>query len=216
MKNVITIDGPSGSGKGTISKLLAERLGYKYLDTGALYRAVAWKARKENIRPDNDEQLGKMLKNINISFKDSGIFVDSTDVSKEIRTAEIGELSSVVSARPVVRKGLFALQRELCLQGNVVIEGRDTGTTIFPESENKFYLDASIEERARRRHADLILKDPDITIEQTIADIRKRDDRDSSRETSPLKKTDAMVYIDSSGLGIEEVVTTIIESLKKQ
>ena len=216
MKDVITIDGPSGAGKGTIAMLLAEKLGYKYLDTGALYRAVAWKARKENISTDNDEQLGKMLENINISFKNSSIFVESTDVSKEIRTAEIGELSSVVSARPIVRKGLFTLQRELCLKGNVVIEGRDTGTTIFPESENKFYLDASIEERARRRHADLILKDPDITIEQTISDIRKRDERDSSRETSPLKQTDDMTYIDSTGLGIEEVVTNIIESLKKQ
>jgi cytidylate kinase len=113
-----------------------------------------------------------------------------------------------------VRDRLFSLQREICLQGNVVIEGRDTGTTIFPESENKFYLDASIEERARRRYIDLKAKDPGITMERTIEDIKKRDSRDSSRKTSPLMKTEDMTCIDSTGLSIEEVVAKIMENIK--
>ena len=214
MKNVITIDGPSGSGKGTDSRIVAERLGYNYLDTGALYRAVAWKARQENVDPDNEAALKKILENINITFSDSKIYVDGIDVSLDIRTAEIGELSSRISAKPVVREGLFSLQRDICLKGKVVIEGRDTGTAIFPESENKFYLDAGIEERARRRFEELKIKDPDITMEQTIEDIKKRDNRDSSRESSPMKKTDDMVYIDSTDLNIEEVVEKIINCLK--
>jgi cytidylate kinase len=214
MKNVITIDGPSGSGKGTVSRIVAERLGYNYLDTGALYRAVAWKTKQEDVNPDDESALNKILENINITFSDNIIYVDGVDVSLDIRTAEIGELSSRVSAMPVVREGLFSLQREICLKGKVVIEGRDTGTTIFPESENKFYLDAGIEERARRRFEELKIKDPDITMEQTIDDIKKRDNRDSSRESSPMKKTDDMVYIDSTDLSIEKVVNKIIACLK--
>ena len=216
MKEVITIDGPSGSGKGTVSRIVAKRLGYSYLDTGALYRAAAWKAKQENIDPDSDNELKKILDKISITFTDEKIFVDGIDVSKDIRTAEIGELSSRLSARPVVRKGLFSLQRDICMKGRVVIEGRDTGTTIFPEAENKFFLDAGIEERARRRFEELKLKDPDITLEQTIEDIKKRDSRDSSRESSPMEKTDDMINIDSTSLTIEEVVERIIGNLKKE
>ncbi|MBI4850108.1 MAG: (d)CMP kinase [Nitrospirae bacterium] len=215
MKNVITIDGPSGSGKGTISKLLANRLGYRYLDTGALYRAVAWKVREDNINLDDENALRNLLENIRIELDSNRISVDGTDVTSEIRTAEIGELSSQVSAIPVVRAGLFSIQRNLCLQGKVVIEGRDTGTTIFPEAENKFFLDAGLNERARRRFEELKLKGPGITIGQTLEDIRKRDERDSTRENSPLTRTEDMVYIDSTSLSIDEVVEKIMKSLKK-
>lgn len=215
MKTVITIDGPSGAGKGTIARILAGRLGYKYLDTGALYRAVAWKARRNNISPNNETALKKLMDDIDIAFIGDRITVDGTDVTTEIRTAGIGELSSQVSAVPAVRAGLFAMQRNMCLQGKVVIEGRDTGTVVFPESANKFYLDASVKERARRRFEELKLKDPTVTIEKTIADIRKRDDRDSTRRTSPLTRTDDMVYIDSTNLSIEQVAEKIIENLKK-
>ena len=214
MTEVITIDGPSGSGKGTISKLLAQKLGYSYLDTGALYRAVAWKARKENVAIDNDRALEELTGKIKIEFNNEKIFADGIDISSEIRTAEIGEMSSRVSARPVVRTGLFSIQRDICLRGKVVIEGRDAGTTIFPESENKFFLDASVEERAKRRYEELMLKNPDITLETTIEDIKKRDLRDSSRETSPLQQSDDMIHIDSTNMTIEEVVNKIAGSLK--
>ena len=213
MKNVITIDGPSGSGKGTVSKLLAEKLGYDYLDTGALYRAVAWKVEEENINPDNEDGLKSILKKINITFNGNRIFVDGTDVSSAIRTAEIGELSSQVSAKSVVRAGLFSIQREMGLKGNVVIEGRDAGTAIFPESENKFYLDASLEERARRRYEELRHRGHEISLEKTIEDIKKRDSRDASRESSPLMKADDMIYIDSTNLTIDEVVSEILDKL---
>ena len=214
MNSVITIDGPSGSGKGTISRLLAADLGYSYLDTGALYRAVAWKVKEENVDPDDEAAMNRTLRGISIDLKSDGISVNGVDVTTEIRTAEIGELSSRVSAKPAVRQRLFHLQKEICVLGNVVIEGRDTGTTIFPEAGNKFFLDADVKERARRRYEELKEKSMDITLEQTIEDIEKRDARDSSRETSPLKQTDDMVYIDSTGLNIMEVVAKIKESLK--
>jgi len=214
MKNVITIDGPSGSGKGTIARLLAKKLDYKYLDTGALYRAVAWKAKQERIDIDNEDALNSILGTIKIAFQDESVMVDGQDISSDIRTGEIGELSSRVSAKPAVRAALFNIQREMCIQGRIVIEGRDTGTTIFPESENKFYLDAGVEERARRRFQELKIKDPTITMEKTVNDIKKRDHRDSSRESSPLTKTDDMVYVDSTGMAIDEVVSFIKNNLK--
>ncbi|GBE03283.1 MAG TPA: (d)CMP kinase [Nitrospirae bacterium] len=214
MQSVITIDGPSGSGKGTISRLLARDLNYSYLDTGALYRAVAWKIKEEKVDPDDEAAMDRILKEIDINLSSNSIAVNGVDVTTEIRTGEIGELSSQVSAKPAVRERLFQLQREICLHGMVVIEGRDTGTTIFPEAGNKFFLDADVKERARRRYEELKEKSTDITLEQTIEDIEKRDARDSSRETSPLKQTDEMIYIDSTGLNITEVVAKIKESLK--
>jgi cytidylate kinase len=215
MKEVITIDGPSGSGKSTISKLLAKRLGYKYLDTGALYRAVAWKVKEEDAEIEDEEAINKVLNNIDINLTDKKIFVNGMDVTALIRTAEIGELSSRVSARPAVREYLFSIQREAGMRGKVVIEGRDTGTAIFPEAVNKFFLDASIEERARRRSNDLKTDDDGITIEETIRDLKKRDTRDSTRESSPLKKTGDMVCIDSTSLTIDEVINEIMLELKR-
>lgn len=224
MKDIITIDGPSGAGKSTISKLLARRLGYKYLDTGALYRAVAWKVKEENVNPDNEEALKKILEDINIALNGEKVIVNGTDITSQIRTREIGELSSRVSAKLIVRARLFSIQRELGLKGKVVIEGRDAGTTIFPEAENKFFLDANLEERARRRDEELKSRTQttdngqrttDISMKTTIEDLKKRDLRDSTRKNSPLKKTDDMIYIDSTNLTIEKVVIKIIENLKK-
>ncbi len=214
MNTVITIDGPSGSGKGTISRLLADGLGYSYLDTGALYRSVAWKVKEEKVDPEDEAAMEVLLRGISIDLRIDGIFVNGVDVTAGIRTTEIGELSSRVSSKPAVRERLFHLQKEICVMGKVVIEGRDTGTTIFPEAGNKFFLDADVKERARRRYEELKEKFPDITLEQTIEDIEKRDARDSSREASPLKQTDDMVYIDSTGLSIAEVVAKIKKSLK--
>ena len=214
MNTVITIDGPSGSGKGTISRLLAKDIGYSYLDTGALYRAVAWKVKEEKVDPEDASAMDGLLRRISIDLRSDGISVNGVDVTAEIRTAEIGELSSLVSSKPAVRERLFHLQKEICVLGKVVIEGRDTGTTIFPEASNKFFLDADVKERARRRYEELKEKSPEITLEKTIEDIEKRDARDSSRETSPLKQTDNMVYIDSTDLNITEVVAKIKEHLK--
>lgn len=215
MKDIITIDGPSGAGKSTIAKRLAKRLGYRYLDTGALYRAVAWKAREEKADIESEESLRKLLKVIVITFENEKVIVNGIDVTAEIRTGEIGELSSRVSAMPVVREGLFSIQREMGLKGKVVIEGRDTGTAIFPESENKFFMDAGLEERAKRRHKEL--KDragTGIALKTVIADITKRDERDSTRESSPLTRTDDMFYIDTSNLNIEQVIEEIVKNLK--
>jgi len=215
MKDVITIDGPSGAGKSTIAKMLAKRLGYKYLDTGALYRAVAWKARKEKTDIDSEESLRKLLKDIVITFDSEKVIVNGVDVTVEIRTGAIGELSSRVSAIPVVREGLFSIQREMGLNGKAVIEGRDTGTAIFPESENKFFLDAGLEERAKRRHKELMESaQTEMALKTVIADIAKRDTRDSTRENSPLKRTDDMFFIDTSRLTIEQVIEEFIKNLK--
>ena len=214
MKDVITIDGPSGAGKSTVARLLAAKLGYNYLDTGALYRAVAWKVRDSNIDHDNEDALQDLLKTAEISLEGSTISVNGTDVTTAIRTKEIGELSSQVSAKPIVREFLFAMQREEGIKGKVVVEGRDTGTVIFPESENKFFLDASVGERGARRLKDLKDSDPSLTLDTTVEDLKKRDHRDSTREAAPLKKADDMFYIDSSRLSPEEVVDTIVRHLK--
>jgi len=215
MNDVITIDGPSGAGKSTVSKLLAKRLGYKYLDTGALYRAVAWKVKKEDANLDDEKNLVSLLEKINITFSGDKVMVNGTDVTSQIREQTIGELSSRVSAKPIVREHLFEIQRQLGLEGKIVIEGRDIGSAVFPEALNKFFLDASLSERGKRRHKELIKKESSITMESTVDGIKKRDYRDSTRKNSPLKKTKGMVYIDTSNLTAEEVVKKILKALKR-
>ncbi len=234
MKDIITIDGPSGVGKSTVSKLLAQKLGYRYLDTGALYRAVAWKIKNDNVDPEDEKNLSSALKEIYISFEGNRVMVNGTDVTSQIRTPEVEELSSRVSAKPIVRQRLYAIQREIGLKGKAVIEGRDIGTVIFPEAKNKFFLDANLDERGRRRYKEL--KDraqsaepayrtdrhraqikngnPEISLKATIEDINKRDKRDLTRRDSPLKRTPDMIYIDTGNLIVEEVVTKILEALR--
>jgi cytidylate kinase len=217
MRDVITIDGPSGAGKSTVSRLVAQKLGYKYLDTGALYRAVAWKVKEDGGSPEDEKYLTRLLEKINIAFDGDKITVDGIDITSQIRNPEIGELSSMLSAKPVVRERLFTLQREIGLKGKIVIEGRDIGTVIFPEAENKFFLDASLEERGRRRYKELKESrniGTGVTLEATIESIKQRDKRDSTRQASPLKKTKDMIYIDTSNLTIEEVVAKIMGALK--
>ncbi|GBE04828.1 cytidylate kinase [bacterium BMS3Abin10] len=214
MRDVITIDGPSGAGKSTVSRLLAKKLGYRYLDTGALYRAVAWKVHAEGTDPESADALTGLLKKTRITCEDKKVMVDGADVTTQIRTPEIGELSSRLSAIPVVRKYLFEMQRHIGLEGNVVIEGRDIGTVIFPESENKFFIDASPEERARRRYEELKNKGLDVSLYDILDGIKKRDRRDSTRQSAPLKKTGSMVYVDTSSLSIDEVILNIMEALK--
>ncbi len=214
MKDIITIDGPSGAGKSTVAKLLAKRLGYDYLDTGALYRAVAWEVREKKIDIEDEKSLEDILKTIDIICSRNKIMVDGMDITSEIRTEEIGELSSKLSAKPIVRDRLLAIQREIGLKGKVVMEGRDIGSVIFPEAENKFFVNASVEKRGERRYREL--KDrAQNPIETVIEDIRKRDHRDSSRKFAPLKRADDMVYIDTSNLSVEDVITKIMEALKR-
>lgn len=220
-KKIIAIDGPSGAGKSTVAKALAGRLGYIFIDTGAMYRAVAWKVKKEGISLDN-ESLKNLCSSINISLKrvstEAGmkIFVDGEDVTDEIRTPEIGMLASLVSTFPSVRERLLELQRGIGRNGGIVMEGRDIGTVVFPDADVKFFLDATIEERGRRRYQDLlsngIVEDP----KSVTDEIRRRDEADSKRALAPLRIADDSIYIDSTKMNIQEVVEFMLKEINRK
>jgi len=215
MGKVIAIDGPSGAGKGTIAKLLAEKLGFSYLDTGALYRAVALGLREKGINPEaSDEKLKGALSIMDVKFKDGKIFLNNKDVSVEIRTTEMGHYSSVFSARKVVRDFLLDIQRNAAHNSDLVAEGRDTTTVVFPDAWKKFYLDASVEERARRRYLQMKEKGTGITESEAMKDAVERDARDSGRDLAPLMKADDAVLIDSSNLTIDEVLENIMKAVR--
>lgn len=209
-KIIIAIDGPSGSGKSTVAKLLASRLGYMYIDTGAMYRAVALQAKRDSVDINDSSALSRLCNSVKLEFvPDNGglrTILNGEDVSEAIRTPEMSMAASAISARKEVREALLVLQRRMGETGGVVLEGRDVGTVIFPNAEAKFFLDASLDERGKRRYRELAAKGMDVTLEQTIEDVRKRDDNDSSRDIAPLKKADDAVVVDSTGLAIEEVV----------
>jgi cytidylate kinase len=212
---IIAIDGPSGAGKSSIARMLADMLGFRYLDTGALYRAVALGLVRGSIGPDDsDERLVEALKGISVVFSGGRVFLDGQDVSEEIRTTEIGHHSSVFSARRPVREFLLPVQRKAASEANLVAEGRDMGTVVFPDAWRKFYLDADIESRARRRYLQLKQGGVNVTLEGAVRDVTERDRRDSSRALAPLRKAEDAVYIDTTGLSFEEVMKAVLAAVK--
>jgi len=207
---VVAIDGPAGAGKSTVSRRLARALGYRLLDTGAIYRAVALRAREEGVSWDDAPALARVAAGLDIDFRFDGdvnrVLVGGADVSAAIRTPEISQGASQVSAHPEVRAALLDLQRRLGAQGGVVAEGRDVGTVVFPGAGAKFFLTASPEERARRRHDELRAAGKPVRLDETLAEVVERDRRDTERAAAPLRQADDAVPVDSGGRSIDEVV----------
>jgi cytidylate kinase len=215
MRQVIAIDGPSGSGKTTVAKLVAKELGFSYLDTGALYRAVALALRNNAIEPeDSDDTIRDVLSKNHISFNNGRVFLNGIDVSEDIRSTEIDHYSSVFSARKVVRDFLLYAQRDAALNCDLVVEGRDTTTVVFPGAMKKIYLDASVEERAKRRYLQYKGKNIDISMDESIRSIINRDLRDASRGIAPLKKASDALSVDSSNLSVELVIKKILDFIR--
>lgn len=207
---IVTVDGPAGAGKSTVSKILAQRLSYIYLDTGALYRAVAYKLLVEDIAPDNEKALSELLVRVNISLKNMNgklnVFVDDENVTEKIRNETIGLLASRVSAIAVVRSSLFSLQRDVGIRGGIIAEGRDMGTVVFPDADYRFYLEASVDVRAERRYNELRTRGNKVDYQEVKRDLIVRDRQDREREVAPLKVFDGAVMIDSTHMTVSEVV----------
>jgi cytidylate kinase len=213
---VVTIDGPSGAGKTTVSKRLAEVAGMVRLDTGAMYRAVALAARSKGVPWDDPARLGGVARELAISFRTVAgapcVFLSGEDVSFALRTPEISMGASAVSAHGPVREALVTKQREMAREGGVVLEGRDTGTVVFPDAEAKFFLDAAAAVRARRRYLE-ISPPGDQPFEEVLRDVLRRDVQDSTRENSPLRVADGAVYIDTTTMTVDEVVGEMLRRL---
>lgn len=217
MHRVIAIDGPSGAGKSTIAQELAQKLGFSYLDTGALYRAVALALLGKGIDADaGDSEIKTALSKTKIRFADAKVFLNDTDVSETIRSPEIGFYSSVFSARKVVREFLLNIQRDAAKNTDLVAEGRDMTTVVFPDAWKKFYLDASTDERAKRRYLQLKEKGMNILEAEAKKDVVERDIRDSSRDISPLRKADDAVLIDSSVMSADEVLEHMLRIIRNE
>jgi len=215
VRQVIAIDGPSGAGKTTIAKLIAKELGFDYLDTGALYRAAALALRNNSVEPeDSDDKLHAILSSTHITFNNGKVFLNGRDVSEDIRTAEIDHYSSVYSERKIVREFLLNAQRDAAFYSDLVVEGRDTTTVIFPDAKKKIYLDASIEERAKRRYSQFRGRGFDISMEECRKKIIDRDTRDGGRDIAPLKVASDALLVDSSHLSIEQVMEKIFDYIR--
>ena len=215
-KIVIAIDGPSGAGKGTISRTIAARLGYRHVDTGAMYRAVAWKALHDRMPVDDEAAVAALAERSPIDVEGGTVSIDGHDVTKAIRTPEIDKAAAAVARLPGVRAALVARQRAVGREGGVVMEGRDIGTVVFPNADVKIYLDASAEERARRR-----ANDPAHTGSQSgeaavAAAIQARDTSDTTRAASPLTLAADAVHIDTTTMPIDEVVARVLELVKEK
>lgn len=217
---VITIDGPSGSGKGTISHAVARELGFHFLDSGALYRVLAWAARQRGIALDDEAALAELAGKLDIRFPADGendtVLLDGESVGDEIRTEAAGAGASQVAALPAVREALLQRQRDFRQPPGLVADGRDMGTVVFPDAEAKFFLTASAEERAKRRYNQLKEKGKESPYETILADIRARDKRDSGRSVAPLKPAEDAAIIDTTSLDIPTTVARVLDVVKKR
>lgn len=219
-KLIVAIDGPSGAGKSTITRMLADRLGYIYIDTGAMFRAVALAVQRAGIDPDDEEALAAICAKTTISFARMNgccsVLLNGEDVGGLIRTPEISLLTSRVSAKKTVREMLLRSQRQMGEAGGVILEGRDIGTVVFPDAEVKFFLSASAQERGKRRYLELKAKGVEVSLETTIAEVIQRDEQDSAREHAPLRQAPDAMVIDSTGLSIEEVLALMEATIREK
>ncbi len=217
MKEIIRIamDGPSGAGKSTIAKAIAKKLCIDYIDTGAMYRAVGYKMLQKGIAMDDIAAITEMLKETEIDFSGGNIYLDGENINDRIRTEEISKQASDCSALGVVRAKLTEQQQKMGEKKSVIMDGRDIGTVVFPDAEFKFYITATAEERANRRYKELIAKGEDVTYEKVLADIKQRDHNDSTREINPLKKAEDALELDTTEMGIEEVIDFISKEMNK-
>jgi len=220
---VVTIDGPSGTGKGTIATLMARELEWHYLDSGALYRAVAWAAGREGVRLDAAKaaELGELARHLGIRFEPTAegpvrIFIDDEEVTQALRTGEISEGASVVAAMEPVREGLLALQRGFNREPGLVADGRDMGTVVFPDAPAKLFLTATPEERAVRRYEQLRGQGVDVTLDRIRDELRQRDERDARRTVAPLRPADDAYVVDTTEISIEEVLAEVLNWVRQR
>jgi len=212
---VVTIDGPAGAGKSAMARALARRLGYRLVDTGALYRALAWAVSASGVDPGDPSALGAVLERTRVELEGDRVLVDGRDVSGEIRTPEISRLTSQLTALAPVREKMTPLQRELAVGGGVILEGRDTGTVVWPRAEVKFYLDADLETRARRRQRDLAAQGVAMDVAAVAEDVARRDRQDRERALAPLRKPEGAAVVDTSRLSPEEVVERMVKVVEQ-
>lgn len=215
MKCRIAIDGPAGSGKTTVARTLAKRLGIDYLDTGAMYRIVGLYLHNLGLQP-SDSSIEEHLSSLKIEYADGKFFLNGALVGEEIRTPEAGMYASLFATNPSVRSFLTRMQKEICKQRSIVAEGRDIGTVVMPDAEVKVFLTASLEVRAERRYQELKSMGKDVDFERVLSEMKQRDENDSQRSIAPLTKADDAVEIDTSGLTIDEVVERIVNIVRER
>lgn len=215
----IAIDGPAGAGKSTIAKAAAKEFGYIYVDTGALYRAVGLFVKENGKDTTNEEQIKPLLEKLTISLKfidfEQRVFIGERDVSSLIRTPEISMAASDVSAHPIVRDFLFNLQRDIAAKNNCVMDGRDIATVVLPDANVKIFLTATAEERAKRRYHELITKGQEVSFDEVLFDVKKRDKQDSSRKIAPLKPASDSIILDTTGYTLKQSIKLMIDTIKE-
>lgn len=219
-KPIVTIDGPAGAGKTTVSRELARRLSFSYVDTGALYRGLAVMAGRAGVAADDDAGLGRVMEGLTLRFvpgaEGSRLTANGEDIADRLRTPEVSMMASAVSARPAVRRWLLTVQRDLGREGGAVFEGRDMGTVVFPEADVKFFLSADLCVRAQRRFQELCAKGQDVALSAVARDMEKRDRDDSTRAEAPLAKARDAVAVDSTHLSADQVVCLMLETVRKK
>ena len=213
---IITIDGPAGAGKGTISKLVSQNMGFHYLDSGAIYRVIAFEANQKGLATDQISQITELINEINIQFIGDKIFLTDKDVSELIRSEDIGKFASEIAKNEEIRKNILEFQKSFFKPPGLVADGRDMGTVIFPKAKVKIFLTASIQERANRRYKQLILKEKDVNLTDLFQRIKLRDESDKNRKISPLKAANDAYLVKTDNLSIKQSYEKVMEIIKSK